>query len=456
MTSSLQKTKANKTVQQHTQPLSRRLHGKATRRASIKLLNGENNQIRTATKPKVKLRRPTMRYVKKGCPRRRMKQTPKPTEQDLIEIAREGCLSKLLETVKHIENVTLFGEKGAREEGTQNTLLHIATKFNHLPIAETLLLLGANPDPKNNAGDTPLCFALREKAHVFVIEMLIRHKASPVAETNNGKTPQMILEENPYLRKRDKLRALLGMDSYRVSAIKPSKKRVNKIRWLDETYSRIETLDKDTYRAYRNIWDGITNYGLRLRKDQLIHLLHACGLERFENAELTNMMEQLDINQDGKVDFNDFLVWIMISAGDAVRYQVPVRAQWKRAECERSIFHKPFEMLSHEGRVITAKAYRFLGGYMSPLGPHIYPQSEYEVNKIFSRLVDDYQPHSHNHLSGLELDTFCAMIENEVNVENFHRNERAMIKAKTLAKYQDYVTQHKREHKMVTPVPTSD
>merc|ERR1719397_308275 len=146
----------------------------------------------------------------------------------------------------------------------------------------------------------------------------------------------------------------------------------------------------------------------------------------------------------------------MINARDAVRYQVPVRAKWKRAECERSIFLKPFEMLSPNGRVITAKAYRFLGVYMSPLGPHIYPQSEYEVNKIFSRLVDDYQPHSHNHLSGLELDTFCAMIEGEVKVENFHKNETAMITAKTLGKYQDYVTQYKREHKMVTPVPAPD
>ncbi|HEY3703793.1 MAG TPA: ankyrin repeat domain-containing protein [Terracidiphilus sp.] len=78
----------------------------------------------------------------------------------------------------------------AADRGQLWTALHFASRDGNLEIVRTLLDAGAEIDPVNIFGNTPLFENIRgQKTNAAVIEELLRHGANPRKANNNGISP---------------------------------------------------------------------------------------------------------------------------------------------------------------------------------------------------------------------------------------------------------------------------
>jgi ankyrin repeat protein len=72
----------------------------------------------------------------------------------------------------------------------QKTALHFAAVRNHAQILELLLAKGANPDPADSAGETPL-FCAAYRGRLESMKLLLAKGAKVDARTSSGWTPLM-------------------------------------------------------------------------------------------------------------------------------------------------------------------------------------------------------------------------------------------------------------------------
>jgi hypothetical protein len=85
------------------------------------------------------------------------------------------------------------------------TQLHIAAVWGDVEIVELLLKRGADPNVKDDNGQTPLHIAALW-GHVDVVRVLLEHRADPNAKDNDGKTPLHYAAEKGHV---DVVRVLL-------------------------------------------------------------------------------------------------------------------------------------------------------------------------------------------------------------------------------------------------------
>jgi hypothetical protein len=83
--------------------------------------------------------------------------------------------------------------------------LHIAALWGDVEIVELLLRRGADPNVKDDNGQTPLHIAALW-GHVDVVRVLLEHRADPNAKDNDGKTPLHYAAEKGHV---DVVRVLL-------------------------------------------------------------------------------------------------------------------------------------------------------------------------------------------------------------------------------------------------------
>ena len=103
----------------------------------------------------------------------------------------------LLKLLKHGVDVNAEDEDRA-------TALHLAFGRHDHKAAPVLLDHGANPNAKNNQGETPLHRLLkykyfREKSHLYSVQLLLEHGANADVQDNDGATPLQLTSRNGWL-----------------------------------------------------------------------------------------------------------------------------------------------------------------------------------------------------------------------------------------------------------------
>ncbi len=99
----------------------------------------------------------------------------------------------------NIEIVTLLLDYGVNIHGKSNRLaIHNASRHGHLKIVRLLLDYEADPNAKNNNGETPLHQAC-DWDNDEVIKLLLEHGADPMIKNNDDFCPDLP-SDNPYKR----------------------------------------------------------------------------------------------------------------------------------------------------------------------------------------------------------------------------------------------------------------
>lgn len=104
-------------------------------------------------------------------------------QQLALDLARRGETAPLREMVGHGLPVNLADHKG-------NSLLMLAAYHGHAETAAMLLENGADPDRRNDRGQTPLG-GVAFKGYGDVADLLLRHGADIDADNGGGMTPLM-------------------------------------------------------------------------------------------------------------------------------------------------------------------------------------------------------------------------------------------------------------------------
>ena len=120
---------------------------------------------------------------------------------------------KLYETDEDIKIDTILNYK---EWELGETALMVSTRENHLSIVNFLLEYGANPNIKNNEGDTALMYAVsipnnlddiprfRNIRMWGIAHLLLKHGANPLIKNNEGKTAyDIVVDEGIINRVKD-------------------------------------------------------------------------------------------------------------------------------------------------------------------------------------------------------------------------------------------------------------
>jgi ankyrin repeat protein len=113
-------------------------------------------------------------------------------ETPLVEAARYG----------DAELVTTLINKGANPNSKQSdlgtTALHYMVARAELKAVEALVANGADPNARANTSlETPLHWAVRYRANVLTIQLLVNHGADPTLEDWHGRTPVEYTETIP-------------------------------------------------------------------------------------------------------------------------------------------------------------------------------------------------------------------------------------------------------------------
>ncbi len=104
-------------------------------------------------------------------------------QQLALDLARKGETGPLLEMVRHGLPVNLADHKG-------NSLLMLAAYHGHAETVRELLKADADPDRRNDRGQTPLG-GVAFKGYADIVMLLIEHGADVDADNGAGMTPIM-------------------------------------------------------------------------------------------------------------------------------------------------------------------------------------------------------------------------------------------------------------------------
>lgn len=121
---------------------------------------------------------------------------------------------KLYETDEDIKIDTILNYK---EPELGETALMISSRENHLSIVDYLLEYGANPNIKNDEGDTALMYAVapknldnrsnfRDIRSWDIARLLLENGANPLIKNNDGQTAYNIVVDGPYARVIDEVK----------------------------------------------------------------------------------------------------------------------------------------------------------------------------------------------------------------------------------------------------------
>ncbi|MDT7870811.1 MAG: ankyrin repeat domain-containing protein, partial [Thermoproteus sp.] len=109
---------------------------------------------------------------------------------DLHSAAFVGDAERVRELLKKGADPNVRDESG-------DTPLHKAADEGRVDVVRLLLERGADPNVKNENGDTPLHWAAY-KGHVDVARLLLEHGANPTVKNKDGKTPLDLAREEGY------------------------------------------------------------------------------------------------------------------------------------------------------------------------------------------------------------------------------------------------------------------
>lgn len=304
-----------------------------------------------------------------------------------IESAKEGHFESLfdshLKPQDGIENI-----RDPEDDG--NSLLHIACLNKQLHLAEALLSISGlfHVDLQNNSGNTSLHLVIaRDASYIPIIECLItNYSASPFTRNHDGETPQFLLSFSQFgLQRIPDLNQLLLMHTFR-----QNKEDVLSIGTTHEcslrstVKSKISRMSPQSLLVYRQIYRTLTNGSVWLRREHLFKIFDQLNHQLFDQ-ELKQILNTIDINNDGHVDFEDFLAFLLVPSEEWTKTVMSKRKQDRNGERAKAFAKSMYiAPLQHTGILEDNEKLKSV-----QIGKEDYHRMDAALGKIFSCSHDE-------------------------------------------------------------------
>lgn len=207
--------------------------------------------------------------------------------EELLEYAELGDLDKYNSAVNDIwdadEDIKMYTILNYKEPALGETALMVSTRENHFPLVDFILYHGANPNIKNNEGDTALMYAVsipnnlddiprfRNMRCWGIAHLLLKYGANPLIKNNEGKTAYDIVVDEGIINeiKDDYLLQELKkyMRIYRIQALRRGNLTRRKLRTsMARRRSALNRLS-DTYGLDENVIQMLSHMSIPGRFD---------------------------------------------------------------------------------------------------------------------------------------------------------------------------------------------
>ena len=133
---------------------------------------------------------------------------------DLLDAAEFGDINKIMDLLES------GADPNFQEDDMGETALMIASREKWLPIVELLLDIGANPNLKDNEGNTALMYTAvyNSNIHLKIIRLLLNSGANPLIKNNYGETAYDSALLFGYIENAKLIKKY--MDIYRIQALR--------------------------------------------------------------------------------------------------------------------------------------------------------------------------------------------------------------------------------------------
>ena len=345
-----------------------------------------------------------------------------------IEAAEEGNFNALfdshLKPRKGIEDIRDRDDDG-------NSLLHIASLHKQLHLMEALLSISGLFDVniQNDNGDTSLHLVVaRDASFIPIIQCLIKnYNASPLARNNDGQTPQFLLSFSQFgMQRIPELNQLLSMHTFRQKKENALTTNSNETSLRINVKSKISRMSPQSLLMYRQIYKTLTNGSLWLRREHLFKIFDQLNHQLFEQ-ELKQILNTIDINNDGHVDFEDFLAFLLMPTEEWTNSVIPKReggrCRQKVKEFADSIYLDPLlqtgilrKGADIESAQITKKHYHQLDASLGKIFSCTQDETDFVFRTIFKAVGLD-EPEDGRPIR-LDASIWKMIADDEITIDN--------------------------------------